>query len=272
MHRPTRHGLSRIEVLVVIAIFVILVGLIFPAGGVRRIREPANRMQCQNNLKSLLLAIHNYESMEFSASHDQKNKSALPGRHFPPGCFGPGALPEERLSWMVALLPFLDQDAEFKRFNVAKGYTDNMNASQHSIRVFLCPAAKTDEPTTHYVAMAGIGTDAAARPVGAAGNGFMGYDRITKVSTFEDGMANTIALLETRTGLGPWARGGTSNLRGFNPADLPTIGDERPFSGHTGGMNAAMADGSVRFLRATMDPSNLAAMITIADGEPPVLD
>jgi prepilin-type processing-associated H-X9-DG protein len=115
--------------------------------------------------------------------------------------------------------------------------------------------------------MAGVGGDAPGRPAGAPGVGFMGYGRATSPAAIKDGTSNTVALVETRSGLGPWARGGNSTLRGFDPADLPLHGDGRPFGGHAAGMNAAMADGSVRFLRASLDPHNLAAAITIAGGE-----
>src|SRR5205823_1281528 len=124
------------------------------------------------------------------------------------------------------------------------------------------------EPVGHYVAMAGIGLDAAGRPAGAAGNGFMGYDRRTSLAAITDGAANTIALMETRVGLGPWARGGPSSVRGFDPADVPVIGEGRPFGGHPDGVNVAMADGSVRFIRSSIDPGKLAAAITVAGGEP----
>ena len=59
---------------------------------------------------------------------------------------------------------------------------------------------------------------------------------------------------------------------GFDPADVPWHGDQRPFGGHAGGMHAAMADGSVRFLRSSIEPQNLAAALTIAGGEPVNLD
>ena len=100
----------------------------------------------------------------------------------------------------------------------------------------------------------------------------MGYDRLTSVAMIKDGTSNTIALLETRFGLGPWARGGGSNLRGFDPADVPLHGDQRPFGGHAAGMYAAMADGSVRFIRSSIEPEKLAATITIAGGERVDLD
>ena len=163
---------------------------------------------------------------------------------------------------MVALLPYLEQDSLYRQIDFEKGYAGNLPVVQTSIRGFLCPAwkeAATAEGVTNYVAMAGIGLDAAMRPAGAPGNGFMGYDRLTSWSMIKDGPSNTIALMETRSGLGPWARGGSSNLRGFDPSDVPLYGDQRPFGGHRDGMNAAMADGSVRFIRSSIDLSKLAA-------------
>ncbi len=255
--------MTLIEVLLVIGVIAVFVALLLPA--TRRVREPAARMACQNNLRQIMMALHTFESTGRPQNATAQTNSAA--RFFPRGGIGPGATPDERLSWIVQLLPYLEPLRA--QFDIEKGYAGNSAAAGSPIKVFHCPlgTASAAEPVTHYVAMSGIGIDAASRPTGQPGNGFMGYDRDTSAAMVKDGAANTIALMETRSGLGPWACGGTSNLRGFDPAAMPLHGDGRPFGGHPDVIPAAMVDGSVRYIPATIDPKALAAAITIADGE-----
>jgi prepilin-type N-terminal cleavage/methylation domain-containing protein len=265
MSRSARDAFTLIELVIVIAIIAIFLGLLLPAN--RRVRVAAARTQCQNNLKQLMLAMHTYHSMGGSTNPDEQS--------FPSGCISPGARPEERLSWMVALLPYLEEDNVYRQLDLDKGYSGNLPVARSRIKTFLCPDAGAEamaDAVTSYIAMSGIGLDAASQPAGTSGNGFMGYDRVTSLTLIKDGTSHTIALMETRFNLGPWARGGSSNLRGFDPTDLPLCGDQRQFGGHKSGATAGMADGSVRFILSSIDPAKLAGAITIDGGEPFNLD
>lgn len=264
MDQSNRSGFTLKEFLVVIGIIAVLIGLLLPK--VRRVRGAAERMQCQSNHKQLTIALAMFED----SSRAGPFGPAV--RQFPTGCIGKGSAPEERLSWMVALLPYLEQWSLYKQFDLDKGYAGNLQPAQPDfrLRVFNCPTieqvAKVPNATT-YVAISGIGKDAAKQPAGAAGNGFMGYDRITTSRGITDGTSNTVALIETGFDLGPWARGGYSTVRGFDPATVSLQGDRPHFGGHEGLMTVAMVDGSVRTFRNSSDPMKLAAWITIAGGE-----
>ena len=265
MPRRPRPGFTKVELLVVIGIIAIVIGLLLP--NVRRVREASTRATCMNNLRQLMLGLHNYEDA---------GRPGLPNlRQLPAGCVGAGSIPEERLSWMVELLPYIEQGELYRKFDPAKGYAGSLDAAGTVVKTFVCLEAGgggATGPVSCYVAMAGLGADAASRPAGAPGNGFLGTDRAVPLAAITDGLSNTVALAETRAGLGPWARGGFSTLRGFDPADVPLTGEGRPFGGHAGGFSVGMADGSVRFLRGSVDPAQFAAAVTISGGESVDLD
>ena len=127
--RCARQAFTLIELLVVIAIIGILIALLLPA--VQKIREAASRMQCSNNLHQISLALHNY--------HDANH--SLP----------PAFVARFQISWHVLLLPYLEQDNQFRAMDTTTpgdySTTPNRN-NPHGLRrigIYLCPSSPVDQ-------------------------------------------------------------------------------------------------------------------------------
>ncbi len=186
-----RHGFTLIELLVVIAIIAILISLLLPA--VQKVREAAARMQCQNNLKQLALALHNYEG-------DYKY---LPrGRTFPNN---------EALSAASRLLPYIEQDNVFKLINFSVGWAHANNAAANAttIKTFLCPSDTTSRVPpgvapnsyranegTSLVMWYGISDAAGVNNAMPPANGPFDVNNALKLADITDGTSNTAAFSE----------------------------------------------------------------------------
>ncbi|QDU63803.1 Type II secretion system protein G precursor [Planctomycetes bacterium Pan216] len=121
-------GFTLVELLVVIAIIGVLVGLLLPA--VQQARESARRMQCQNNLKQIGVAMHNY-----AESH-----GTLPVtfRGLPPGDAYNNA--NTGTSWITQLLPYTDKQALYDRIEFGESVTTNLAVAQTILPQWNCPS------------------------------------------------------------------------------------------------------------------------------------
>jgi prepilin-type N-terminal cleavage/methylation domain-containing protein/prepilin-type processing-associated H-X9-DG protein len=132
-HRP---AFTLIELLVVIAIIAVLIGLLVPA--VQKVREAGNRVQCQNNLKQIGIAMHNYESANrhFPAGHVCHASNGLGGTG------GTISNPYYFSNWAIQLLPYLELDNLYKLYNdnVPNDHPSNQTVRQTYVAVYSCPS------------------------------------------------------------------------------------------------------------------------------------
>ncbi len=125
MMRPKRLGFTLVELLVVIAIIGVMVGLLLPA--VQSAREAARRMQCQNNMKQIGLALHNHESTF------KKFPAAGSGYSM---CLSAAGGAGDKLIYdsngFVKLLMYIEQQPLYDQFNHSEAYAFVPNAMRNS--------------------------------------------------------------------------------------------------------------------------------------------
>jgi prepilin-type N-terminal cleavage/methylation domain-containing protein/prepilin-type processing-associated H-X9-DG protein len=112
MNSKEKRGFTLVELLVVIAIIGILVGLLLPA--VQAAREAARRMSCSNNFKQIGIGIHNYHAAyKQLPTHGSGTQPGTPNAWFRSSNEGN----RYRLSMLVPILPFLEQQAQWDQIS-----------------------------------------------------------------------------------------------------------------------------------------------------------
>jgi Protein of unknown function (DUF1559) len=187
------------------------------------------------------------------------------------------------MSFYVSLLPFIDgSDSERLLCEASVRGVAAVFESEPQRRVFVCPDQVREVAFRHvtvYVGPAGIGSDAPSRGIRDPRVGMWGNDRETKFDDVKDGLAQTALIVESTRDTGAWYQGGPTTLRALRTEEAPYLGAGCQFAGthftekwlffggKPYGMNVALADGSSRFMKHTIDPAILEALFTIAGGE-----
>lgn len=226
-------GFTLIELLVCLSIIALLVAFLFPAQ--RRAREPARRSQCKHNFKQIVIALHNYAEKHGA---------------FPPA-YTVDAEGNRLHSWRTLILPYLDQEALYKRIDLSKPWNDPANAEafKSNIYVYQCPSSSVPANHTAYLAMVGE-------------NGSLHPTKPRPLAEITDGATNTLLVIEVPP---------SQAVHWMSPmdADEEVLLDISPTTElpHTGGFHAAFADGRVTFLSAELDQETRKALASIAGND-----
>lgn len=303
MFRKTVHrAFTLIELLVVIAIIAVLIGLLLPA--VQKVREAAARMRCQNNLKQIGIAQHNYHSV---------HGYFTPGYQYAGNYFAGGynANSNEH-TWVTLLLPYIEQENLYRQihWNVNFGQpASNPNFAVTSVflPIMTCPSddianlAYTYYAKGNYVANYGIGPwlNVHVNPTPqntTVAPGPLGTNSRTSITSITDGTSNTAMVSEVIRAPGDDFRGvlhypeGPLYTHNHTPGSLvpdqirstlcvstvlaPCVGSFGDWtsrrmivtarSRHTNGVNLLLCDGSVRFVSNNISVANWNALGTIS--------
>jgi prepilin-type N-terminal cleavage/methylation domain-containing protein len=283
LRRP-RPAFTLIELLVVIAIIAILIALLLPA--VQQAREAARRTQCKNNMAQIGIALHNYE-MAYEVLPPGSVDPASPIMNQPAGY---------HVSWMVQLLPYLEQGNVYRHFDFSVGAYDAANAGVRAqdLSVYRCPSSPynathiaPDNKEAALSAYAGCHHGSEA-PIADDNNGVLFLNSSIAYEDVTDGSSNTIFVGEKEIypdELG-WVSGTRATLRNTGTAINSAQGTPFPGGGavappdlqkpefvggfgsqHDGGAQVLLGDGAVRFISENIAGQVLQHLGERNDGE-----
>lgn len=241
----------------VTAVAAVGAALLLPA--IQQARMAARQAQSLNNMKQLALAVHNYHG-----TYNELPPATIPNEELEPG---------EELSWLVSLLPYLEQAALFDIIDRKQGWESESNelALQTMVPAFINPGAE-EAPNydgygeTHYIGIGGLGVDGPNLPVKNPKAGMFGFNRKTRLLDITDGTSNTLMISEASSTYGAWGAGGYATVRAFT--EQPYLNGPDGIGGpFPAGVNMAFGDGSVRRINRDIDPTVLEALTTISGGE-----
>jgi prepilin-type N-terminal cleavage/methylation domain-containing protein/prepilin-type processing-associated H-X9-DG protein len=282
--RWRRGGYTLIELLVVIAIIAVLIGLLLPA--VQKVREAAARIQCSNNLKQIGLAFHNHHS-----THN----------YFPTGGWNWNSVPTyvggqpvigapQNAGWGFQVLPFLEADNVWRGGQASNDLGRVLVAVGATQKAYYCPSRRAPQTVTFsdngY--LGGMSVTHALCDYAASnldGTGVVRQYKPVSSGEITDGLSNTLMVSEKRLNRLHLGQPQSNDYIGYTAGwenDVVRSTDEAPrpdYSGdddgrddlfgssHPDRFNAVFADGSVRGISYSINPTVFSYLGNISDGQ-----
>jgi hypothetical protein len=228
----------------------VMLGMLLPA--VQKVREAAGRAQGSNNLKQIVIGMHNYEAVN---------------GNFPPAASF-NAKGQPLLSWRVHILPYIEEEALYKEFHLDEPWNSphNIKLLDRMPKTYSVPGQAPNDSNTHYQVFVSPGAPFQS-PSAPFSNKFNPgapphFVNPLRMIQITDGTSNTFAVVESSRAV-PWTApqdiAFVPGPAGFFPTGLGLPGANT--------FAVAFFDGTVRAMPKTINPQTLQAAITHNGGE-----